>query len=114
MSRSSLMHPFHPASLLSQSPHFSFYSHFPCCPLPLFSPIFMDLFYTLTRPPPPPPPATPPCSQIAHKLTLKASIIAYVKTRTNAQSAAYLTGLILSSCKISPAPLIHTVFMLND
>lgn len=88
----------------------SFLFSFPLLsPSTLFSHFHGLILHANTTPPP-----TPPCSQIAHKLTLKASIIAYVKTRTNAQSAAYLTGLILSSCTISPAPLIHTVFMLND
>lgn len=110
MSLSSLMSPFRPAPLLSPSPHFLFYISQSAVPFLLFSPISIHLFHSLTWPPLPP----SSCSLITHKLTLKASIIAYVKTHTNAHSAPYLTGLILSPCTVSPAPLIHTVFMLND
>lgn len=104
---SSLMHSFRPVPLLSPSPYFPFYLSIHCH-FPLFSHISILLFHPLTWPPP------PSCSLITHKLTLKPSIIAYVKTHTNAHSAAYLTALILFPCPVSPTPLIHIVFMLND
>lgn len=103
MSLSSLMHPFLSAPFLSQSPHFPFSSLLSAVPFPLVSTISMYLFHPLTWGPP-----LYSCSLITHKLTLKASIIAYVKTHTNAHSAPYLTGLILSPCTVSPAPLINT------
>ena len=111
MSRSSLMYPFRPAPLSSLRLLTSlFFISQSACPFsPLFSHFHLFISPALHDPLPP-----SSCSLITHKLTLKASIIAYVKTHTNAHSAPYLTGLILSPCTVSPAPLIHTVFMLND
>lgn len=109
MSLSSRMSPCRPAPLLSASPRFPFYLSIRC-PFPhLLSHFHLFISPAYMTPLPP-----SPCSLITHKLTLKASIIAYVKTHTNAHNAPYLTGLILSPCTVSPAPLIHTVFMLND
>lgn len=86
------------------------------CPLaPRFLPfpsIYLQLL-TGCPPPPPPHPQTPTlsssssCSLITHKLTLKPSIIAYVKTHTNAHGAPYLTGLILT-----PSPARPVLFSL--
>lgn len=109
MSLSSLMYPFRPAPLLSPSPHLHFLSFKPLSLSPSFH-SFPSIYFTHLHDPLPP----SSCSLITHKLTLKASIIAYVKTHTNAHCAPYLTGLILSPCTLSPAPLIHTFFMLND
>lgn len=102
----SLIYLFHPAALLSVSslPFLSLISGIPFPPFTHFHLLISPA--NMTSP--------PSCSLITHKLTLKASIIAYVKTHTNAQSTACLTGLILFPCTVSHSLLIHMVFMLND